>query len=281
MICHSACQEKRKTVIWEKDIRPVNYQVTPYQEKYQRGVVDLILPIQQHEFNVPITIQDQPDLQNIISFYMKDNGNFWVAVSQEQVVGTIALIDIGNDQVALRKMFVHHQHRGKQNGVAQLLFDTLATWCKQKKVTEVSLGTIDSMLAVHRFYMKNGFEELTKMQLPENFPVMRVDNKFFKLKINYLIYHITTLAWWNEQSKSNSYRSKTLHKEGFIHCSTKEQVAGVLERYYAGQKELLLLHIDPTLLKSELKFEKSTNDELFPHVFGEINKEAIVKMEEL
>jgi N-acetylglutamate synthase-like GNAT family acetyltransferase len=159
------------------------YQVIPYQEKHQRGVVDLILPIQQQEFNVPITIQDQPDLQNILSFYVKGNGNFWVAVSQEQVVGTIALVDIGNDQVALRKMFVHQQHRGKQNGVAQMLFDTLSNWCKQRKVTEVFLGTIDSMLAAHRFYTKNGFEELTKMQLPENFPIMRVDNKFFRLKI--------------------------------------------------------------------------------------------------
>jgi uncharacterized protein (DUF952 family) len=96
-----------------------------------------------------------------------------------------------------------------------------------------------------------------------------------------LIYHITTLAWWNKQSKSNSYRSETLQEEGFIHCSTKEQVASVLERYYADQKQLLLLHINPTLLKTELKFEKSTNDELFPHVFGEINKEAIVKIGEI
>jgi uncharacterized protein (DUF952 family) len=44
---------------------------------------------------------------------------------------------------------------------------------------------------------------------------------------------------------------------------------------------LLLLHINPELLKSELKFEKSTNEELFPHVFGKIDREAIVKTEEL
>jgi N-acetylglutamate synthase-like GNAT family acetyltransferase len=162
----------------------MTYQVIAYEEKYQQAIVDLILPIQQHEFNVPITIQDQPDLQNIISFYMKGNGNFWIAVSQEQVVGTIAIVDIGNDKVALRKMFVHRVHRGKEKGVAQALFSTLAAWCKQKEVKEVLLGTIDTMHAAHRFYEKNGFSEVLRTDLPSNFPVMRVDNKFYKWKVN-------------------------------------------------------------------------------------------------
>ncbi len=160
------------------------YRVVVYEEKYQQEIVDLILPIQQQEFNVSITIHDQPDLQNILSFYLKGNGNFWVALSQEQVVGTIALIDIGYDQVALRKMFVHREHRGKEKGVAQQLFDTLATWCKQKAVKEVLLGTIDSMRAAHHFYLKNGFNEVSKAALPPNFPVMRVDNKFYKWIVN-------------------------------------------------------------------------------------------------
>ncbi|MFM9837143.1 MAG: GNAT family N-acetyltransferase [Cyclobacteriaceae bacterium] len=160
------------------------YRVEAYEEKHQQGIVDLILPIQQQEFNVPITIQDQPDLQSIVSFYLKGNGNFWVALSHEQVVGTIAIVDIENDQVALRKMFVHREHRGKEKGVAQQLFDTLAAWCKQKAVKEVLLGTIDSMNAAHRFYTKNGFIEVLKADLPSNFPIMRVDNKFYKWKVN-------------------------------------------------------------------------------------------------
>jgi uncharacterized protein (DUF952 family) len=96
-----------------------------------------------------------------------------------------------------------------------------------------------------------------------------------------LIYHITTFAWWSKQSVADSYATETLAEEGFIHCSTSEQVKATLERYYANQKGLLLLHIDPTLLKAELKFEISTKGEQFPHVFGKINKEAIVKVEEV
>ena len=53
-----------------------------------------------------------------------------------------------------------------------------------------------------------------------------------------LIYHITTSAWWDKQSAADSYITETLSDEGFIHCSTHEQVKGTLERYYADQKGL-------------------------------------------
>jgi N-acetylglutamate synthase-like GNAT family acetyltransferase len=158
----------------------MEYRIVSYTDKYQPSVIDLILPIQQNEFHVPITIDDQPDLKNITLAYQKGNGNFWIAIQKEKVVGTIALIDFGNSQVALRKMFVHHDHRGKDNGVTQLLMDELILWCEQKDVKEIFLGTIDSMHAAHRFYVRNSFEEISKQELPETFPVMRVDNRFFK-----------------------------------------------------------------------------------------------------
>jgi N-acetylglutamate synthase-like GNAT family acetyltransferase len=158
--------------------------VTTYEDKYSQGIVDLILPIQQQEFGVPITINDQPDLQNIRSFYQKENGNFWVAVEDEKVVGTIAMIDIGNSQAALRKMFVHKDYRGKEKGTAQALINTLLQWANQKQLQAIFLGTIDKMHAAHRFYQKNGFVEIDKHQLPSAFPLMAVDNRFFKWQIS-------------------------------------------------------------------------------------------------
>lgn len=158
----------------------MEYQIATYTEKYQQAIVNLILPIQQNEFHVAITIDDQPDLKNIREAYQKGNGNFWITLNNGTVVGTIALIDFGNHQVALRKMFVHQDHRGKDKGVAQMLMDELFAWCKNKGVKEIYLGTIDSMHAAHRFYLKNSFDEITKSSLPESFPVMRVDNRFFK-----------------------------------------------------------------------------------------------------
>jgi GNAT superfamily N-acetyltransferase len=92
--------------------------IAPYDDRYQRGILELILPIQQREFDVAVTIDDQPDLQNISTYYQKGNGNFWVELARETVVGTLGLRDIGNNQAALRKLFVHQEYRGKTSGTA-------------------------------------------------------------------------------------------------------------------------------------------------------------------
>jgi GNAT superfamily N-acetyltransferase len=154
-----------------------------FSRKYEQQVIDLILHIQQKEFEVPVTIADQPDLLDIENFYCKDNGNFWIAIDDEKLIGSIALIDIGNRQSALRKMFVHKDYRGKDKGAGQQLLDHVTGWCKEKGIDEIYLGTFDKLLAAQKFYRKNGFVEVEKKLLPDSFPVMPVDNMFFKLRI--------------------------------------------------------------------------------------------------
>lgn len=93
-----------------------------------------------------------------------------------------------------------------------------------------------------------------------------------------MIYHVTTAAEWQKAKKDGFYEAPSLLTEGFIHCSKKEQVAGVLERYYTGISNLLLLHIDETKLTAPLKYELAPSvHEEFPHVFGKINAGAIVE----
>ncbi|MCW5910781.1 MAG: DUF952 domain-containing protein [Cyclobacteriaceae bacterium] len=98
-----------------------------------------------------------------------------------------------------------------------------------------------------------------------------------------MIYHIIAEADWHTQlqEESESISVSTLQTEGFIHCCTQQQVEGVLSRYFKGQTGLLMLEIDESKLQPGLRFEKSTNDELFPHVYGAINKSAIVKVERI
>ena len=69
--------------------------IREYQLTDQQEVLDLILPIQQQEFGIAITKEDQPDLCQVNSVYQTGKGNFWVAEDNGLVVGTIALIDIG------------------------------------------------------------------------------------------------------------------------------------------------------------------------------------------
>jgi uncharacterized protein (DUF952 family) len=96
-----------------------------------------------------------------------------------------------------------------------------------------------------------------------------------------MIYHIATSEDWNLHLTNTTYMPQAFSREGFIHCSTKGQVQGVLQRYYAGVSNLVLLHIDEAKLSAALKYEEASNHEFFPHVFGPINKEAIIKTEVL
>jgi N-acetylglutamate synthase-like GNAT family acetyltransferase len=154
--------------------------IEPYTDLYKQQILDLIVPIQQEEFNIPITAAEQPDLQQIPEFYQKDNGNFWVAIADDRVVGTISLLDIGHRQGALRKMFVHKNYRGKEHGTGQLLLNTLLAWAQQKGYAEIFLGTTAKFLAAHRFYEKNNFKEVEIANLPASFPRIAVDVKFYR-----------------------------------------------------------------------------------------------------
>jgi GNAT superfamily N-acetyltransferase len=158
-------------------------QIVPFSPHYADDVVSVILPIQRAEFEIPITLDAQPDLKDIPAFYQRGEGNFWVALDGGEVVGSVALLDIGNHQTALRKMFVAATHRGPAHGVARQLLGTLVAWCRTKDVTAVYLGTTAKFLAAHRFYEKNGFREITREALPGSFPVMGVDTKFYTLAL--------------------------------------------------------------------------------------------------
>ena len=154
-------------------------EVVPFLPAHADGVVSLILPIQQSEFGIPVTLADQPDLLDIPGFYQRGAGNFWVALHQGQVVGSIALLDIGHHQSALRKMFVAPAWRGREHGVAARLLDTLVASGRAAQVREVWLGTTDKFLAAHRFYEKHGFRQVPREALPARFPVMAVDTRFY------------------------------------------------------------------------------------------------------
>ncbi|MEO8402761.1 MAG: GNAT family N-acetyltransferase [Gammaproteobacteria bacterium] len=158
-------------------------EIKHYNDCNKQQIIEMILEIQNNEFNIPFTLKDQPDLESIASFYQINKGNFWVALHDDKVIGTIALIDIGRSQAALRKMFVAKEFRGNEYGIAHKLLSTLIEWCRSQDIQEVYLGTVSILLAAQRFYLKNGFNEIDKQDLPASFPLISVDTKFYCLKI--------------------------------------------------------------------------------------------------
>lgn len=98
----------------------------------------------------------------------------------------------------------------------------------------------------------------------------RVDGNF--------IYHVVMPDYWQQFEGKSAYTPPTFAEEGFIHCCTKAQIDYVLSTYFKGVTEVLLLKIDRNLLASELKVEPA-NGQYFPHIYGTINKSAIIAVE--
>jgi GNAT superfamily N-acetyltransferase len=161
-----------------------NVIVEKYSSQYHQQVVALILHIQRDEFGVPITVADQPDLNSIETFYQRGNGNFWIARTESRVVGTIALIDIGNNELALRKMFVDSEYRGKPHNVGQALMDEVFDWMIIRNCVAVYLGTLERFVGARKFYEKNGFIKVSVDDLPKTFPRMKLDTTFYKKEVN-------------------------------------------------------------------------------------------------
>lgn len=148
------------------------------------AIINLVLPIQQTEFGVAVTLEGQPDLLDIETNYTKGGGGFWGAFYNGKLVGTIALIAVGNGVGILRKMFVAKELRGKQFGVGQLLLDELLVYCSKNNIADVCLGTVDVFKAAQRFYERNGFTVIEKSKLPPEFLFMPADTLFYHLHIN-------------------------------------------------------------------------------------------------
>lgn len=98
------------------------------------------------------------------------------------------------------------------------------------------------------------------------------------------ILHITPHAVWEQAQQGGIYRGDTLDAEGFIHFSTPAQVVTVANARFRGHPGLLLLVVDPALLKAELRYEApfetssaSEATEKFPHLYGPLNLEAVVR----
>ncbi|MEI9911698.1 MAG: DUF952 domain-containing protein [Bacteroidota bacterium] len=92
-----------------------------------------------------------------------------------------------------------------------------------------------------------------------------------------IIYHVTTGADWSAAKEKGFYEHPSLKAEGFIHCSQDHQVAGVLERYFAGQTDLVKLVIDTDKLTSKFIFDWSPSvQDTFPHIYGPINTDAVI-----
>lgn len=107
------------------------------------------------------------------------------------------------------------------------------------------------------------------------------------------IFHICSREVAAAARQSGEYRAPSLATEGFIHLSQAHQVSRVAQAFYTGQTDLVLLVIDPGMLVYLLRYEPPAHpggatpvsgmppDQLFPHLYGPLNADAIVDVVDL
>lgn len=150
--------------------------ILTYNDDFKAQTIKFVLGILENEFgrkNIK-----RPDLYKIKNTYQIDNGNFWIAMDNDKIVGTIALLDCGKQRGYIKRMYVDKVHRG--TGFAKKLLDVLLNFARIKKFKVIYLATIEDMLAAQKFYMKHDFAKINS--LPKDFPKFG-DTIFYKLEL--------------------------------------------------------------------------------------------------
>ena len=90
------------------------------------------------------------------------------------------------------------------------------------------------------------------------------------------IYKICAASAWREAERQGVFRgSADDARDGYIHFSTASQVAETARKHFFGQTGLFLIAVDADALGNALRWERSRNHELFPHLYGELDLGAV------
>jgi uncharacterized protein (DUF952 family) len=88
---------------------------------------------------------------------------------------------------------------------------------------------------------------------------------------SHVIYKVCTATEWHAAAAAGAYRGSVVDlQEGFIHFSTRAQLAETLRRHFTGQRDLVLVAVDPDDVRGSLRWEPSRGGDLFPHLYGEL-----------
>ena len=150
--------------------------IVTYESAHQSGVDEMMNEIAK-EFDeqiFPKPTSETPTVPN----------KYWVAVNDGKIVGTIGILVVENDFGILKKMMLKKEFRGTEFGISKTLLETVIEWCKENRISKLYLGTMNQFKAAQYFYKKNGFKEISKNELPNNFLNNPLDKVFFLQDLN-------------------------------------------------------------------------------------------------
>ena len=113
--------------------------------------------------------KDRPDVMNIKEYYLKNNGQFFIAydVKAKQIIGTIALENRGQYGI-LKRFYVKEDYQ--RNGIGRRLYNALEDYVREKtNINKIYLACGSVLKKAHNFYLKNGFEQIEGLDIKMHF----------------------------------------------------------------------------------------------------------------
>lgn len=156
--------------------------ILQYDDSFKDEVIAPILDIQNNEAGINLSLAEQPDLSDITGAYMAGGGNFWVAVDAGgQVIGTLALMMLGDGWAVLKKFFVRSDYRS--HGVGLALYEVLLDHASRHRVRHIILDTPSVAVKSHAFYERAGFRRIDKTCLPVRYEYPDRDSLLYRLDL--------------------------------------------------------------------------------------------------
>lgn len=157
--------------------------IRQFEDKYTQDVIDLVLHFQNDGTRPVVSVDDQPDLLNIIGEYIDKGGNFWIAKEEEKLIGSIGLMPYNTEIAILKKFFVYENYQGAPYHIGRKLYNALLAFAKQRKFQTILLDTPHNTERAHKFYEKAGFQKINEEDLPIQFSHPYKECDFFLLAL--------------------------------------------------------------------------------------------------
>jgi len=158
-------------------------EIKNYTEPDTKEIITLVLHCQNDGTRPPVTIENQPELLCIREKYIDGGGNFWVAKENGKVAGSIGLMNAGNGFGILKKFFVYEPYRGTPHHLGLQLYNVLLDFAQSHNFKKLILDTPKNSDRAHKFYVKAGFIQIEKEDLPITFDYPYADSDFFILEL--------------------------------------------------------------------------------------------------
>lgn len=174
------------------------WRIRPWKSGDDEGIAALMDTLVSSE--PPIVAAVPVDLADIRANYHNNGGEFWVALVDDQLVGIVGGLDLGNDIVTLRNLFTHPEYRG--TGLAADLLWELVEWAEAFALHTVIAAAANTMGGLIGFYERHGFDEIADDALPADFPRLGHHDRFFRRRLrsspeNPNTVHFEKIPWSN------------------------------------------------------------------------------------